>query len=193
MQVSIAADSVLPRDRMVNVLHFDNPIGMPDNPEALCNDLAVVYDTKVLFSPGTNEIDVRLYHESIKGPPLGKKVINTGKAPVSPCPREVSLCLSFRGEKNTPSTRGRLFIPVSLIMSPTGGLSTRPPLAFRDRLLALADSISALGGIDIDWGVYSPRNDTFVKAVHAWVDDEWDTVRSRGLRATTRSSKAVTG
>ncbi len=193
MQVAVAADSVLPRDRMVNTYHFDTPGGLPNAPGALCDDMAEIYNTKVLSSQGTHEIDVRLYDENTEGPPLAKKVINTGLAPVSPLPREVALCMSFRGALNTPSTRGRVYIPLCIFVGSAASAVGRPPLGFRDKIIQLGQAVSGLGGFDVDWGVYSPKNNTFVRVEMVWCDDEWDTVRSRGLRATTRTSAAVSG
>lgn len=193
----MAADTVLPRDRMVNVIHIDRPTGGFDasriDADKLCADLAGIYNGIWLFTPGSHEIEVRLYNESIKGPPLGQAVLNKGLAPASPIPREVALCLSFKGGQGGPSQRGRVYLPMALALGGTGSVSTRPTPAMRDRAVAMATHFSSLGGIDIDWGVYSPRNDAFVKAHTAWCDDEWDTVRSRGMRSTTRKVIAVTG
>jgi hypothetical protein len=59
--------------------------------------------------------------------------------------------------------------------------------------LNYADALSALGGIDVDWVVHSPTHDTNTKVKEAWVDDEWDTQRRRGQRATKRITRAQSG
>jgi hypothetical protein len=41
--------------------------------------------------------------------------------------------------------------------------------------------------------VYSPTTGQTKKVEHWWVDDEWDTQRRRGLRATTRDEGTVSG
>jgi hypothetical protein len=57
--------------------------------------------------------------------------------------------------------------------------------------MAVGDALGALGGVDVDWSVHSPTAGTTEKVEHYWCDDEWDTVRSRGLRATTRQQAAT--
>jgi hypothetical protein len=37
-----------------------------------------------------------------------------------------------------------------------------------------------------DWVLRSPTDKAFKPITDVWVDDEWDTMRSRGLRATQR-------
>jgi hypothetical protein len=191
IQVATAADSILPRDRIVNVWHFDRPLALPENPGQLCEDMANIYDTIMAVGVGRHEYDVRLYAESVIGPPLAKFVKNPGIAAPSDWPREVALCLSFRGATNTPSTRGRVYLSPSLMVSQQ--TSVRPGEGIRTVALEMATAVAGLGGADIDWGVFSPKNNTFTKVTVAYVDDEWDTVRSRGLRATTRTQLAVSG
>lgn len=191
MQVAIASETVLPRDRIVNVLHFDNPLGMPSDPDKLCRDLAAIYDTQMAPAVGRHEYDVRLYDEDVPGPPLGKAILNVGVATPINQPREVALCLSFYAGRNTPRTRGRIYLPPQLMA--TNALGLRPDAARIDKAIALAHAFSALGGADIDWGVYSQTTKQFNRVTNVWVDDEWDTVRSRGLRAANRKTAAVTG
>lgn len=185
IQVATAVDTILPRDRIVNVWHFDNPLGLPSNPNKLCEDMTAIYDTIMARTTDFHEFDARLYEENVKGPPLGRHVRNVGKAAAASAPREVAICLSFRGPRNIPSERGRVYLAPYLMHSTA--LMGRPDTAQRLIALEMATAVSALGGADVDWGVYSPTKNTFVKTEVAWVDDEWDTVRSRGLRATTRS------
>lgn len=190
IQVSMAADTVLPRDRIVNVWHFDRPT-FPEAPDRLCEDMAVIYDTKMAMGPGRHEYDVRLYEETQVGPPKGRHVLNPGIATASLWPREVALCLSFRGAQNIPSQRGRIYLSPGHMTQASPAV--RPTDALMTKVLGIADAVSGLGGLDVDWGVYSPTRQTFTRAEVAWVDDEFDTVRSRGMRATTRKQKAVSG
>jgi hypothetical protein len=98
----------------------------------------------------------------------------------------VSLCLSYFSERNLPRFRGRLFI------GPWNFAEERPNTSAINSLMTLATGLAAVGGIDVDWGLWSPSRNAFSKITNVWVDNEWDTQRSRGLRATTRTA-AVTG
>jgi hypothetical protein len=105
-------------------------------------------------------------------------------------PREVALCLSFRGAENVPRQRGRIFC------GPVNAQTERPADAIRTICLSLATGLANIGGTNVDWCVFSRASvgptgglaDAFHPVKQAWVDDEWDTQRSRGLRATTRST-----
>jgi hypothetical protein len=54
-------------------------------------------------------------------------------------------------------------------------------------------SFPDLGGPDWKFGTWSRVKQTFKQSQVAWVDDEWDTQRSRGLRATTRQQSIREG
>lgn len=195
-QVSVAADSVLPRDLMVNTLHFNTQFDLLQ-PEAgtdwqsLANDLADIWKNTLSIGT-TREVKVRLYDlDNPKPRPVKAEATrNSGLAPLTTVPREVALALSFYSERNLPRQRGRLFIPAFLV---SGSPGLRPTTADMNTLLNLADALSGLGGSNVDWSVYSRLDDVHRKVSMAWVDNEWDTVRSRGLRATTRVSRAQGG
>jgi hypothetical protein len=101
----------------------------------------------------------------------------------------VALCLSYYSENNVPKRRGRLFVPIAVLRS-TPGL--RPDSAQRTKALDLGGLLANAGGANIDWGVWSRTDGAFHPTTNSWVDDEWDTMRSRGLRATTRSTATHT-
>jgi hypothetical protein len=190
-QVAAAADSVLPRDRLINTIHFDRPLGLPNDPDVVATDIANLFSTS--WYGLTRQITVRLYE--VGGPPphfpFGQATLRTGLAPVTPGPREVAVCLSYYATRNLPRQRGRLFLAAV-----SGGADTsqgRPNTGARDRVIALGQGISAIGGADIDWGVYSPTEQQFRRVTNIWCDDEWDTVRSRGLRSTTRTQATTSG
>lgn len=192
-QISTAYDSVLARDRMVNVLWFDDNIDSlitgPDF-DGLAEDLANAYDVRL---GSTNEISVKIYaaDDPKPRPVKGQATINTGQATSYAGPREVALCLSFYAGRNLPSKRGRIYVPMPV--GAQGPHGVRPTQAQMDSVLGLATAFSALGGPNIDWVQHSEKLQNHDKVTHAWVDDEWDTVRSRGLRATTRRQTDVSG
>lgn len=189
VQVAAAADTILPRDRYVNTIHFDRPLGMPSDPDQICADLNALFLASWYVSP--REITSKLY--AVGGPPPhfpeGEATSNPGVAPATNGVREVALCLSYYAERNLPRQRGRLYLPAVSAGLSTG--ATRPSVANMDKALTLADGLAAIGGADIDWGVYSPTTQQFRATTNCWVDDEWDIIRSRGLRPSTRRLRAT--
>lgn len=193
--VQVAADSTLPRDRIVNTFHLNKetvPVLSQVDADALAQDTANLFTTS-WYGP-TREVRVKVYKV---GPPpqypLAEKVNNIGLAPASSGPREIALCLSYCGVRNLPRTRGRMFLAMYPSIQSANVATLRPSSALRSSAIALAGGIAGLGGVDVDWSVYSPTTGEHEAVKTAWVDDEWDTVRSRGLRPTTRSTGAYNG
>lgn len=187
-QVAAAADTVLPRDRIINTLWF-NDRGPDTDLHNLCQDLANIFGTFYYNGP-TREIDVRAYDDAdTPGPPSDRFTLNTGAAPVSGSPREVALCLSFYAGQNSARHRGRIYLPAFEL----GALGLRPTNAQMDKVLNLGDQFSGLGGADVDWIVKSRKAGGGGTVTNTWVDDEWDTQRRRGLRSTTRRTDTVSG
>lgn len=181
-QLGVHLDSDLPRDELVITPHFDDH-GVGSDPQGLAEDLAAGYAG---FLGGTKRVTCKLYVATGAPPhyPVGEHEVNPGPAQASSCPREVALCLSFFSERNVPRRRGRVYVPMAALGQ---NLNTvRPPGVTMSKVGELAALFADLGGLDVDWVVYS-RVDTTARPVTDWyVDDEWDTVRSRGLRPTTR-------
>lgn len=183
MNVEIAGDSTLPRDALTITPHF-NDGGVGSDPQGLATDLCAAMAT---YLPTARQIEVTAYDAQGTPPvvPVGYAVTGSGLAPPSDCPREVAVCLSFFSEFNRPRRRGRLYLPMCALGF-TGSLLVRPSAPVRTKVGQLAPILQDLGGLDVDWCVYS-RVDNVARAVTDWwVDDEWDTIRSRGLRPTTR-------
>lgn len=192
-QCSFAADSDFPRDQLVITPHFkDTEVpGTQQQPQNLANDLA---NALLLWAMPANSrrVTVKLYNAEAPPPsfPLATAVRGT-LIPGSPMPREIALCLSFYAERNLPRQRGRLYIPAPLLTT-SAGLGLRPDSTFRTKVADLVPIFTGLGGVDVDWCVWS-RAERRARSVTNWfVDDEWDIQRRRGLRATTRTSGTTT-
>lgn len=115
-------------------------------------------------------------------------------------PAEVALCLSFRGEKlsgaNMARKRGRIYFgpwSTTALASGTDGLPdmTRVGAALFQAGLALRDASEAAA--DWTWGVYSTAGSTFSRVTTVWIDNDWDTQRRRGRKATVRTSDSIAG
>jgi hypothetical protein len=186
LQVGTKADTAFPRDVMSINPHFATLAVMTDA-DQLCSDLASALDT---WMNDKREITVKAYDAQGSKPvaPIGEATVQTGVTPASTVPREVACCLSYFSNFNRPSLRGRLYIPAPWQVPQ---VALRPTITVREKIGQLADIFANLGGADVDWVVFSRKNNSSHPVTNWWVDDEWDTVRSRGLRPTTRSAGTV--
>lgn len=184
LQCSFGADSGLARDRLMINPHF-NDGGVGSDPQGLCEDLALELFN---WASGHHEVTVKAYDAQGAVPvfPQGDAVQGNGLYPESGSPREVAVCLSYFSQRNRKRYRGRLYLPF-VVMGYTSPNAARPPLGVRTKAMDVAPILAGLGGPDVDWCVYSRVDDVARPVSNFWVDDEWDTVRSRGLRSTTRS------
>lgn len=185
LQVSWSLDTLLPRDvLMINpVFRVEGPLFDGD---ALCEDLCAALDQ---WDNDTHQIEISAYDVEGTQPvfPNGHAIINEGAVTAATCPREVAICLSFYSGRPLPSTRGRLYIPFTVVSGSAPG-AVRPSTAWMQRVLDLSQIFQDLGGPEVDWGIWSRKNSEFNPVTNTFVDDEWDTVRSRGLRPSTRLS-----
>jgi len=122
--------------------------------------------------------------------PDGEAVINEGVVDNTNDPREISLCLSFYSERNVPRQRGRVYCPIPAIVR-AAGVAILPTATQIDAVLDLGDIFKELGGTDVDWVVWSRADLQARPVTHYWCDNEWDVMRSRGLRATTREMRTT--
>lgn len=180
--VRIAGEDLTPAAFITNTLCFNHTLPgiiAPTDLESLAEDLAAAYRDHWFMEGGAREIRVKVYEF---GPPpqypLAETVVNEGSHAAWHCPGEVALCLSFYSVRNVPRHRGRLYLPVAHRSS---GPGANPGLSIMTDAIALAQAFGNLGGVNVDWSVWSTRDSVARKATDVWVDDEWDTVRSRGI------------
>lgn len=195
-QCSFAADTTFPRDRVVITPHFStnilsDPISGVDA-DQLAEDLATALDT--WDGATAREIKVTMYDAQGTQPvfPSGEAVRNLNASPTTTQPRELACCLSYYADRNIPRHRGRLYIP-AFLASPSSAPALKPSTAYTDKIAALVPIFAGLGGADIDWCVWSRADSSARKVEHWWIDDDWDVVRSRGLRPTSRITGTTGG
>lgn len=192
MQCSFGADTAFPRDRLTITPHFKRTTLIPGSgdEQGLTDDLAAALNT---WLANGREVVVKCYdaEKAKPNPPLSTKTYNPGLTPASNGNREVALCLSFFADSNVPRRRGRLYIPA--IFLATGALPVRPTQSQRDSLLQFVNIFKNLGGIDVDWVVWSRASRQAHTVTNWFSDDEWDVQRRRGLRPTTRSVGTLSG
>ncbi len=184
VQVAVERGNDLTIDDCVNTF-FLQDIGPTSDPDQLAQDAANLWGTGFRMYPqGVTRITAKIYDMDQPEPrlPLATKMSGAQTANEGSGPSEVALCLSFYATVNQPRRRGRLFIGPFL----TGAMAQRPSAGLRTELGVLATGIANLGGVDVDWMQYSPTLNVGNKVTNWWVDNEWDTIRSRGLKGTER-------
>lgn len=187
----------LPENVAVNVFHT---ISDDDTEAAAFADLLVTFYQAIDNNLLSNQLSAAASACSIKtynlSDPEPRSPTDTQLFTLTPgtgaLPPEVALCMSFQGIRisGQPQARrrGRVFIgPLTGIMNPTS--DGRPDPAKIAILVSAADALltSALAA-GIAWAVYSPTDAQAVPVQNGWVDNEFDVIRERGRRATTRST-----
>jgi hypothetical protein len=183
VQIGFQFDSGLPRDTVTISPHY-----FGDNPQALADALK----TNIKANTGvgaTFPFTIKVY-DAMKAPPnypLYTTSNGTGFV-ATPIPREVALCLSYYATNNRPSSRGRLFIPATFI---GGSLVLRPTTVQMQTCVGWKNTLSQNLPAGHNWVVFSQKHQQYANVTNVWCDDEWDTVRSRGLKGTTRQLGTV--
>lgn len=188
--VSLMADTNEARDRVINTFYLNDTVNLPGaatDYQGLCNDALALWQTAWYTSLGLRELRVTAY--DVGPPPQYPKataVVNENAPAVGTgtLGRELAMCLSYYSEQNRPRQRGRMY----LAQIGTGAFVSvpRPTQALADKAGALAQGLADLGGLDIDWSVYSKTDNQARAVTDAWVDNAWDVQRRRGLDATAR-------
>jgi hypothetical protein len=145
-----------------------------------------------LVAQNGHEIKVYDLSDPLPRAPISEQVFNFSTVPSgAPLPTEVAICLSFQGPKisGVPQARrrGRVYIgPLNTNALHTDG---RPVAALVTALSTAGDVLLDAGGAPLtwDWSVFSPTSGTSVIVTNGWVDNEFDTQRRRGRKATGRT------
>lgn len=192
--VRLPYTSGLPEDVAVNVFHSI----CDDNAEAVAFAEAIVtfyttIDGTILsnqISAAADACSVTTYDLSQPEPRVPIDVNTFTLVPSgSSIPNEIALCLSFEGAplpgSDPARRRGRVFL------GPLGGINdsttSRPQAARIAEVQAAAQALldNATGAA---WAVYSTVDAQTVPVASGWIDNEYDTMRSRGRKATTRAT-----
>jgi len=199
-QVSMPVTDTAPRNRIANVFHMQHVLGslLDTDLQNMTDDIVSLWATR--YGISNQEIQCKAYDTDAKpNYPRATSIINAGAVWTCTHPREVALCLSFAGpNRGNKSERGRLYLMPSIAAGAAGGVDfLRPSTTALDWALKFYSESNAslpdLGGIDWVFGIYSPTYKKFTPAAQAWVNDEWDTQRRRGLRETTRVTSVRQG
>jgi hypothetical protein len=123
-------------------------------------------------------------------PPVLENTYNVTPVGTAGLPPEVSLCLSFQGDRmaGVPQARrrGRIYFP--FLTSNSNGTDGRPTSTIVDALRDAGDALltASSSATDWTWVVYSAVEPGYTVITNGWVDNEWDTQRRRGRPPTSR-------
>jgi len=177
-QIAFQCDTALPRDALTINPHYN-----ADNAQALADQLKA--NLLAAASIGaTWPFTIKIY-DAEKAPPSFPLYTTTNGTgfKVTGTPREVAICLSYDATVNRPRWRGRLYIPFSLI---GGSMGVRPTTLQQNNTLSFRTILTSSLPSGAFMEVWSPTERNGHGITNWWVDDEWDIIRSRGLRGTTR-------
>jgi hypothetical protein len=197
-QVSLPVTDTLARNRVVNTFHLEHVVGgvVPTDLEAMCSDIVEMYQAH--YGNAANEVTCKAYDtDAVPNYPRATVTVNPGVAWNISSPREIALVLSFASaNKGNRSERGRIYLMPHLVTAQSAS-SVRPSggqLAWAlDWYSASNSSFPDLGGVDWKFGIWSPTYKKFTQAQQAWVNDDWDVQRRRGLRESTRVTSVREG
>jgi hypothetical protein len=192
-QVSFKNANALPEDRYVNVLYFLDA-GSTGHRQAIMNGIAGAYQTHMqnVMTGDINSLNIRCYPLGLNqgGPELESNYVFPGGS--GDGPQEVALCLSYYATFNQPRRRGRIYL------GPFGkaGLGGRPDSIMLNKAKALGQAFgagwAASGGAQSIWQLHSRTPASNMQTItNYWVDNAWDTLRSRGIAPTSRVSGSV--
>jgi hypothetical protein len=182
--LSMPYDTALPRDAITLNPHFSG-----DDAQLLANALKAncIANNHIADKPFTIKI-----YDAQKAPPSYPLATasQTGAVPSSAAPRDMALCVSYYTTYNRPRFRGRLYLPAGWFgAAPT----PRPSTTVMQAALTAAKALFGTGlPSQTNWVVYSPTEGKSQGAVNnLWCDNEWDTVRKRGLAPDARELSTV--
>lgn len=112
-------------------------------------------------------------------------------------PMEVALCLSYvaQRESGVPvgRARGRIYLGPLASATLAGGTNVVQPTATPQLTETVRDAAERLRAYSDDpeeqvrWCMYSVSSNAMREIIGGWVDNEFDTMRSRGMRSTFRT------
>jgi hypothetical protein len=199
MLCSWRTESNLPRDRVVITPHFRvTALDEPTDAQSLVDDLAD--GLKAWHAArGLRELDVRAYDVENPGtrdapvPPLATALRDSGQAPSDGGPRELAICLSYYNtHPGLKRQRGRLYLPWIVVKGSQSTDTPRVPNTPQQTVADLVPIFTGLGGVNVDWVIWSRADQVARPVTNWWVDNEWDVIRKRGLRATGRLTGTTT-
>lgn len=194
--VRLPFTSGVPEDATVNVFHsecadFGEAQGFADALVTFYNAIDGTFSNQL--ASASNSATVSTYDLADPEPRVPFDVQAFTVTPgISGMPMETALCLSFQGIKisGQPQARRRGRVYLGPFANAAAGTDGRPATATITTVVNAATTLLAAYAVGVvgKWAVYSPTDNQAVVVADGWVDNEWDTVRSRGRKATARTT-----
>lgn len=208
-------DTGTPEDDIINVWHFDSDQTFAEDADDVVGRLRTFYQAidDVIFPPRiASTAAVKVYDladPEPRIPGLEDTIALTPSLNTEPIPNEVAICLSMKASPvsgfNPQRLRGRIFLgPISGEALELTGSRVRVTATARTAIVNAAVTLAT--GPDAGDGrlaVFSPTThtelggtagdlpDSFNDVTEVWVDNAPDTIRSRGEKADTRTTGAI--
>lgn len=201
VQVELRTQTGIPADNVINTFAFQwLGGGAPDFASlgGLIDSFYGDLDTGILssvISSDTNAHQMKVYDltDPSPRPPVYLHEFTQGGGG-SPLPAEVAICASFQGLQEAGHSqarrRGRIFIgPVRQTTSEAGSDGyPRVSASARSTIAAACTNLQTNGSLaDWVWCVWSRTDDELYIVNNGWIEDEYDTQRSRGPGPLTRT------
>jgi len=182
-KIAFQVDSDLPKD-LITI----NPHYFGDDAQGLADKLKANLIANSFVGAAT-KFTIRIYDAQKPKPnyPLATATSGTDYANTT-APREVALCLSYYSTWNRPSYRGRVYIPH---FGFGGSVGLKPTSTQMNNVLGWGNTLFKGLPAGHNAVVFSPKLNQSNGISNFWVDNEWDTVRSRGLKADSRVQGTV--
>ena len=207
VKVAFHDDSGLPEDDIVNTFHFSTVAGSSAGLGAVLLGLMDEFYDSPTSAPSGNALSN--YFPATLASPATVKCYNLSDAPPrvpyftgtfghgatgSALPREIALRITAHAAlPSGVDARNRRGGPFFGPLEDNANVNGRPAadLLLVARLAAdrlRANAQNTLVPADLEWVIYSPTEGQGYPIVGGWVDDEFDIVRSRGLRRTAKNT-----
>lgn len=170
---------------------------LPGNVDTFLTDLQSFYqECDLLLSNLIDPANILMKVYDLADPeprtPIQERLMTGITVAASAAPTEVAMVMSYQAVRSAglPQSRrrGRIFLgPLGdNVFDATGRV---PPGTQAILVTAGADLLAnSIASTDYDWAQYSPTDDLMHIVADGWVDNEWDTQRRRGRKATLRST-----
>lgn len=201
--VRMQGPSGLPEDQRVNTWYFRNDQEVPNIPN-LIDAIAAVLDAFYgatngaaggsianLMSGLVTSAEYIVYDLGASGKryPIGSPRAATWTPPATTqsLPGEVSSVLSYYAGQG-PRKRGRLYLGPFIQTANSGGAALSEPSSdLQTRMVESA--LNVLNTTEnVTWAQVSPTAGEATPVIGGWVDNAWDTQRSRGVAPTSRAT-----
>lgn len=208
VQIVMQYASGLPTDVSVNNLYFKTEVGetVESSKGAISGILDAAFGNTNApgvapladsISSAVTGVTYRFYDlgQPLKRYPVGDPVPAgwVGGSADTRLPREVACCLSFKNGPG-PRSRGRIYVgPLTSSSIQNGafpqpsGVLTRALMGF-GKFLIDGDKSGIPGPAAVGWGVVSGADAEWKRVYEVWVDNAFDTQRSRGKEPTARAT-----